>query len=289
MKITIDQNSGFCFGVQYAIDKAEDFLMNNGKLYCLGEIVHNDVEVERLTKMGLITIDFNFYKNLKNEVVMLRAHGEPPETYKTALENNLRIIDASCPIVLRLQLKIHEKYLELKPKNGQIVIFGKKGHAEVIGLMGQTSNQAIVVSNVDDLNQINFAKPVALFSQTTMSSEQYMIIVDEIKNRLQIDDFYFQDSLCKQVANRSKTLADFCKHNDLIIFLSGKNSSNGKMLFEFCKRNNPNCKFVSNIDQIEKSWFNNVESVGITSATSTPGWLIKQTKEFIETIEQLKQ
>jgi 4-hydroxy-3-methylbut-2-enyl diphosphate reductase len=284
MIIETDKNSGFCFGVVYAIQKAEEYLKNNNKLFCLGDIVHNDEEVKRLTNKGLQVIDFKKYKSLKNTNILIRAHGEPPETYKIAKQNNLNIIDASCPIVLRLQLQIRKTYLDLKKQNGQIIIYGKKNHAEVIGLAGQTNNEAIIVSDIADIEQIDFTRPVAIFSQTTKSASHYHKIVEAIRERMQNSSFFFQDSVCKQVANRDKEIRNFCKNKDIIIFISGKKSSNGKMLYEVCKSVNKNTKFVSEIAEIKNEWFNNVETVGISGATSTPAWLMDKVKEHILTI-----
>ncbi len=282
MNIEIDSNSGFCFGVVYAIEKAEKFLKKNENLICLGDIVHNDAEVKRLQSKGLKVVDNQQLNHLTNKTVMFRAHGEAPSSYKLALEKNLKVIDASCPIVLRLQISIKNKYEQIKEQGGQIVIFGKKGHAEVIGLAGQTENNAIIVSDESDIEKIDFTKPIAVFSQTTKSKDSYHKIIAKIKEKLQTDDFYFQDSVCKQVANRDKDLRVFCQDKDVIIFMSGKKSSNGKMLFEICKKINPNTKFISEIDELQQDWFSNVSKVGITGATSTPAWLMLDAKKYIE-------
>lgn len=284
MKINIDENSGFCFGVVYAVEKAESFLERNNPLFCLGDIVHNDLEIKRLHEKGLKTIDINYFKKLKNQTVLIRAHGEAPDTYKIANENNINLIDASCPIVLKLQIKIKKAFEQMKLKNGQVVIFGKKGHAEVVGLNGNTLNSAIIISSEDDLDQIDFLKPISLFSQTTKSATSYFKIIEKIKKRLITDDFTYLDSVCKQVSNRDKDLKLFCKNNDLIIFVSGVKSSNGKMLYDVCSSQNPYAKFISSTDEIKTEWFKNVNSVGITGATSTPSWLLVQTKQFIQKI-----
>lgn len=285
MTIEIDNNSGFCFGVVYAIDKAEKILEKENELYCLGDIVHNDVEVRRLEKKGLKIINYDQFKQLKNVKVLFRAHGEHPNSYKIANENNIQIIDASCPIVLRLQISIRKKYNEIKEKNGQIVIFGKKGHAEVIGLDGHTNDEAIIISSIEDLKLIDFTRPVYLFSQTTKSSLEYHKIIEEIKKQIKIKDFVFQDSVCRQVSNRDSDLKLFCKDKDLVIFMSGKKSSNGKMLYGICKSNNENTKFITEISEIKKKWFLNVEKVGISGATSTPAWLMEQAKKYIKKIK----
>jgi 4-hydroxy-3-methylbut-2-enyl diphosphate reductase len=282
MIIEIDINSGFCFGVVYAIEKAEMYLNSHQKLYCLGDIVHNDEEIKRLESLGLQIINYDKFKNINTEKVLFRAHGEHPNNYKIAFENNIDVIDASCPIVLRLQMNIRKKYLEIKDKNGQIVIFGKKGHAEVIALSGHACNQAIIVSNIDDLNLIDFNRPIAIFSQTTKSNFEYKKIVDEIKKRIKIDDFYFQDSVCKQVSNRDSDLRIFAKRHELVIFVSGKKSSNGKFLYDICSNENKNSFFISDETELKKEWFFNVNKVGITGATSTPMWLMEKIKSFIE-------
>jgi len=284
MKVNIDKNSGFCFGVVYAVEKAEEKLDKNKKLFCLGDIVHNDMEVERLNNRGLKIINFKKYESLKNETVLLRAHGEAPEIYKIAQKNNLNIIDASCPIVLKLQIKIKKALEEMQKKDGQVVIFGKKGHAEVIGLSGNANNQTIIISSINDLDLIDYTKPISLFSQTTKSSKTYHEIIEGIKLRLKNNDFTYLDSVCKQVANRDKDLKQFCKENELIIFMSGIKSSNGKMLYNVCLSENSNSKFITKVDEIKTEWFKGIKNVGITGATSTPTWLMKQAKNHIENL-----
>ena len=286
MNIEIDNNSGFCFGVVYAVKKAEEYLKYNQDLFCLGDIVHNDMEVLRLQKQGLKIIDYKTFEKLEDQKVLIRAHGEPPKTYEIAKKNNIKLIDASCPIVLRLQMNIRKTYEQMKKKNGQIIIFGKKGHAEVIGLAGHTNNEAIIVSSIEDLDIIDFSKPIAIFSQTTKSASEYHKIIAEIKKRKQTDDFFFQDSVCRQVSNRDKEIRKFCKNKDIIIFISGKKSSNGKMLFEVCKSVNSNTKFVSEISELNPLWFKNINSVGISGATSTPAWLMNKAKETICSFEK---
>ena len=288
MRIEIDPNSGFCFGVVYAVKKADEYLQENDSLYCLGDIVHNDEEVKRLEEKGLKIIDFDTFGKLKNSTVLLRAHGEPPETYEIARKNNIKLIDASCPIVLRLQMQIYNYYNKLKDKNGQIVIFGKPNHAEVIALNGHAENKAIIISSIDEIDKIDFDRPVALFSQTTKNSLQYREIIKEIEKRMKNDFFFYQESVCKQVANRHQYLYDFCKDKDLVIFISGKKSSNGQMLYQVCKNANKNCKFVSELDEIDPEWLKNAEYIGISGATSTPSWLIDQAKNMIENIAKEK-
>lgn len=287
MKIDIDKKSGFCFGVVYAIQIAEQELEKNKKLYCLGDIVHNNVEIERLQKKGLETIDYEKLKSLRDTKVLIRAHGEPPETYKIAFENNIQLIDASCPVVLRLQNKIKNE-AEILEDKGQLVIYGKIGHAEVNGLVGQTKNKAIVIESINDLDILDYSKPITLFSQTTKSSNGFYKVQNEIKRRIKLnkikDDFKINNTLCSQVSSRNKELITFSRQHEIIIFVSGKKSSNGKMLYEVCKNENQNTYFVSNIESLQKKWFKNVNLVGICGATSTPMWLMeeisKKIKEF---------
>lgn len=277
MNIEIDKYSGFCFGVVYAIQMAEEELEKTGKLYCLGDIVHNNVEVERLQSGGLVTIDHNEFKKLENCKVLIRAHGEPPGTYKIALQNNIELIDTSCPVVLKLQNKIKIGFDEIVKADGQIVIYGRDGHAEVNGLVGQTNSKGIVVSDLKDLDKIDFTKPVNIFSQTTQSTTGYYSIIDEIKKRYDDKNMVVTNyTICRQVANRDRQLYDFVKKHDIVIFVSGKKSSNGKMLYKVCKDKNPMTYFVSNTEEIDKNWFFDTRSVGICGATSTPWWLMEK-------------
>jgi len=288
MKIEIDENSGFCFGVVKAIEIAEKELEKDNTLYCLGDIVHNDAEVKRLENKGLITISNAEFKELKNTKVLLRAHGEPPETYKIAEENNIELIDASCPIVLNLQKKIDKAYIDFSSVEGQIVIFGKEGHAEVIGLLGHTDNRGIVISEENDLDKIDFSKPINIFSQTTKSRSSYQIIIEKIKERMIKErgndeiNFIINDSTCRAVSNRDVFLKEFAQKHDVIIFVSGRKSSNGKVLYEVCKKQNERSYFVSETDELKKEWFSYNSSVGICGATSTPTWLMKKVKIAIE-------
>ena len=281
MQVTIDKNSGYCFGVEFAIKMAEDEMENSDRLYCLGDIVHNDMEVKRLREKGLVVIDRDQLHELSNCKVLIRAHGEPPETYKTAIENNIELIDASCPVVLKLQHRVKNAFDKMEKENGQIVIYGKKGHAEVIGLTGQTLEKAIVVMEDSDLDKIDYNRPVTLFSQTTKSTDKFYQINDILtQNGIAVNT---NDTICRQVSNRDKELRDFAAKFDKIVFVSGTKSSNGKVLYNVCKEKNPNTYFVSNPEQIEESWFNPNESVGICGATSTPMWLMEQVKERILT------
>ena len=287
MKIEIDKNSGFCFGVVYAIENAERELEKSGKLFCLGDIVHNGVEVKRLSDKGLVTIDHEQFKKLKDTKVLIRAHGEPPETYKTALKNNIELIDASCPVVLRLQNNVKKGTNIIEKKGGQTVIFGKKGHAEVNGLIGQTNGNGIVITTEEDLELIDFTRPVNIFSQTTKSPVKYQVLIDEIKIRLQKNgldldqDLITNNTMCGQVSHRDLELPGFAKKHNVIIFVSGKKSSNGKMLYEVCKKANPETHFISDVDELDSKWFQNVDSVGICGATSTPNWLMEKVSKEI--------
>jgi len=272
LNVNIDQHSGFCFGVVYAIEMAEGILDEQGYLYCLGDIVHNDEEVNRLTKRGLKIIDHDEFIQLKGEKVMIRAHGEPPSTYQTALNNNITLIDASCPVVLKLQNRVKNSY----DKAENIYIYGKHGHAEVKGLLGQTSNNAVVFQDISELDIASMPKNITLYSQTTKSTDKFY----EINQMLQDNGISVNahDTICRQVSNRDKELRDFASKFDQIIFVSGTKSSNGKVLYQVCKNTNPNTHFVSNVDQLDKSWFNANETIGICGATSTPMWLMEEVK-----------
>lgn len=289
MVVTVDDRSGFCFGVTNAIGKAEEILDTENQLLCLGEIVHNDVEVNRLTTKGLTTINHEDLKGLSNRKVLFRAHGEPPSTYEIAKANGLEVIDASCPVVLKLQQRIKKSYMELLPVNGQIVIFGKKGHAEVNGLVGQTDNTAIVVEGLNDLDAIDFSRPIRLYSQTTKSIEGFKALKAEIEKRCTakvegIEPFKAYDTICRQVANRQPQLMEFSRNNDVIIFVSGKKSSNGKVLFETCMSQNKRTFMVEDESEIDATWFENANSVGVCGATSTPRWLMERVAQHIRDI-----
>ncbi|MCL2329605.1 MAG: 4-hydroxy-3-methylbut-2-enyl diphosphate reductase [Bacteroidetes bacterium] len=278
--IEIDKQSGFCNGVVRAIDKAEQELATSSGLYCLGDIVHNSQEVERLRRIGLQTIDNKQFRELKDVKVLLRAHGEPPETYKIAEQNRITVIDASCRVVLALQQKIknaHENF-----PNAQIVIFGKSGHAEVLGLEGQINYNAIIVENEDDLDKIDFSRQIFLFSQTTMSLDGFEKIVAEIQKRLQKGvNFRYYDTICRQVANRIPEIRKFAQKFDLVIFVGGQKSSNGKVLFDVCRSVNKNTLFVSSVEDIDFEQIKQAKSIGICGATSTPVWLMEKVKSAI--------
>ncbi len=291
MNVTIDKNSGYCFGVEFAIQMAEDELSDSKTLYCLGDIVHNSMEVERLHEKGLRIITHEELKDLHDCKVLIRAHGEPPETYELALKNNIELIDASCPVVLKLQNRVQQAFTKVEKEEGQMVIYGQKGHAEVIGLIGQTHDRAIVVTAEEDLDQVDFTKPISFFSQTTKSTAGFYkmkALIEErmraVKPELTDNDFDANDSICRQVSNREPQLQRFSQQHDVIVFVSGKKSSNGKALYGVCKNFNDKSYFVENEKELDLAWFKDVNSVGIAGATSTPMWLMEQVKEVIEKI-----
>ena len=275
LKVEIDEHSGFCFGVVFAIKMAEDILDESDTLYCLGDIVHNDEEVSRLKAKGLQIINHEEFKKLKNQKVLIRAHGEPPETYKLALENNIELIDASCPVVLKLQNRVREAFND----DEKIMIYGKHGHAEVKGLVGQTNGEAIVVETFEDLEKFELPKKIQLFSQTTKRTKNLYALKSNLESRgIEVD---FNDTLCRQVSNRDIQLREFAKGFDKIVFVAGIKSSNGKVLYDVCKENNPNTFFVSSKNELKTDWFNENESVGICGATSTPQWQMQEVKDAI--------
>jgi 4-hydroxy-3-methylbut-2-enyl diphosphate reductase len=275
--VEIDQDSGFCFGVVNAIKSVEKELLEDKELYCLGDIVHNSQEVARLQKKGLITINHADLKNIRDRKVLLRAHGEPPSTYKMAERNNIRIIDATCPVVLQLQKKIQRHYRNLDMTTSLIVILGKIGHAEVNGLVGQTEGKAIVIERKEDLDKLDFDKNIYLFSQTTMSLGDFKEIVKEIESRIKENVIFRSfDTICRQVANRIPNIKKFAMRHDLVLFVAGEKSSNGKVLLGECRKANPNTYLISHPDEINPEWLKDVESVGICGATSTPKWLMEE-------------
>lgn len=286
MIIEIDNGSGFCFGVTTAIHKAEEELDKTGHLFCLGDIVHNSNEVERLKHKGLETITHEQLQQLHDVKVLLRAHGEPPETYEIARRNNIEIIDATCPVVLKLQQRIRKSYNESKDEeHPQIVIYGKRGHAEVNGLVGQTEGTAIVIESIAEIERIDFNRDIYLYSQTTKSLQEFLAIVKEIEKRIG-DGVVFQsfDTICRSVANRIPQITAFAKRHELVLFVCGSKSSNGRILFTECLKANPNSHLISNESDIDKQWLEGINSVGICGATSTPRWLMAQVKEQIEMI-----
>jgi len=291
MKVEIDKHSGFCFGVQNAVEIAEKSLAAGEKVFSLGPIVHNDKEVERLSSLGLESIDHEQFSRLKDCKVLIRAHGEPPETYAAAAKNNLFIIEATCPIVKRLQSRIRDAWLAGKVNNGQIVIFGKPGHAEVIGLLGQINNEGILVSEPSDIDRIDISKPVYLFAQTTMGLKAYNTFADLIRKKMEQNGIavtgnmlHVNRTICGQVSNREPHLKEFAGKHETIIFVSGRESSNGRMLYSVCKSINPDTHFVSSPEEIDHSWFKGKKSVGICGATSTPKWLIEKIRDIISNL-----
>lgn len=290
-KIEIDAKSGFCFGVINAIKKAEEALEVQKKLYCLGDIVHNGAEVERLEGKGLITISQEEFRELKDCTVLLRAHGEPPETYEIAKQNNITIIDATCPVVLHLQKKIKQGYESQKEQGGQVLLFGKQGHAETIGLQGQTGNNAIIIESIEDLDKVNLSKPTELFSQTTKSLHEFVELQEKIREKKQAISseeisFVSHDTVCRQVSNRELDLKKFAWRFEAILFASGKKSSNGKVLYSICKQENPNTFFVSNVDDVKQLDLSQFRSIGICGATSTPKWLMEDIANYIRELSK---
>ena len=289
LNIEIDNGSGFCFGVTTAIQKAEEELAKGSRLYCLGDIVHNGMECERLREMGLITINHDDLSELHDVKVLLRAHGEPPETYELAHRNNIEIIDATCPVVLQLQKRIKKQYdanSQQPIANSQIVIFGKKGHAEVLGLVGQTHSNAIVIENFDEVKKLDFSRDIYLYSQTTKSLDEFHRIIEYIQQHIQpTATFQSFDTICRSVANRMPNISQFATRHDLILFVCGRKSSNGKVLYNECLRVNPNTHLIEGPDEIDRQWLADINTVGICGATSTPKWLMEQCRDAILKME----
>ena len=294
MVIEIDNGSGFCFGVTTAIKKAEEELAKGTTLYCLGDIVHNGMECERLRNMGLITINHDEMRQLHNVKVLLRAHGEPPETYELARRNNIEIIDATCPVVLQLQKRIKTQFDESRnvesgmrnENTPQIVIFGKKGHAEVLGLVGQTQSNAIVIESFDEVTKLDFSRDIYLYSQTTKSLDEFHRIIDYIQSHITSGaTFKSFDTICRSVANRMPNISQFATKHDLILFVCGRKSSNGKVLFNECLRVNPNSHLIEDPQEILPEWLENIKTVGICGATSTPRWLMEQCRDAIQKMQ----
>lgn len=281
--IEIDKGSGFCFGVTTAIKKAEEELRKGSPLYCLGDIVHNGRECERLKQMGLITINHDEFRQLHNVKVLLRAHGEPPETYEVARQNNIEIIDATCPVVLQLQKRIKKEYDLPNKREKQIVIYGKNGHAEVLGLVGQTEGNAIVIESLEEAKQLDFSKDIRLYSQTTKSLDEFRQITAYIQQHIAPDaTFESFDTICRQVANRMPNIREFAKQHDLVFFVSGKKSSNGKILFNECKKSNPNSYLIDDPSEIDFNLLKQAHTIGICGATSTPKWLMEACRNALE-------
>ncbi len=286
VSIEIDKKSGFCFGVINAIKHAEEELEKDKDLFCLGDIVHNSDEVKRLETKGMQTINYDQLKNMEGKRVLFRAHGEPPTVYSWAKERNIELVDATCPVVVRLQKKIRKMYLQIKPEGGQIVIYGKKGHAEVNGLVGQTEGEAIVIQHPEDVEQIDFHKPIALFSQTTQPLVGYQELAKNLKERIDEGQFfYFQDTICRQVSNRMPHIQEFAQKYEQVFFVAGKKSSNGKVLYTNCKEANPRTVFVSSASEIELEMLEpRPRTIGICGATSTPMWQMEEVAERLEAI-----
>ena len=275
VQVEIDQHSGFCFGVVFAIQMAEDILNDEGHLYCLGDIVHNDEEVARLQAKGLEIIDHEKFKTLSKAKVLIRAHGEPPETYQLALNNQIELVDASCPVVLKLQNRVREAANDQE----QIIIYGKHGPAEVKGLLGQTGGNAIVIEKFEELDNYTLPNKVQLYSQTTKRTKNLYALKQLLEDKgIQVD---FNDTLCRQVSNRDIQLRDFAQKFDVVVFVAGVKSSNGKVLYDVCKDNNPRTHFISHENELDKAWFNTGENIGICGATSTPQWQMEKVQSAI--------
>ncbi|HKK82528.1 MAG TPA: 4-hydroxy-3-methylbut-2-enyl diphosphate reductase, partial [Prolixibacteraceae bacterium] len=274
MHIEIDNKSGFCFGVQNAINKVEEHISDGKKVNCLGDIVHNHEEISRLTQKGMDTIHLENLDTTQNSTVLVRSHGEPPSTFNKLNNNNNKIIDATCPVVSKLQNRIKLSFNNIKEKDGQLVIFGKKQHPEIIGLNGQTQNQSIIITTKEDLKNIDFNRPIEVYSQTTMPVDDFRNMISEIESRAK-SEIIIHDTICRQVSGRVPHLRKFVKKFDIVIFVSGKKSSNGKLLFEVCKSQNPNTYFISSPEEMKTEWIKNAKEIGICGATSTPLWLME--------------
>lgn len=287
MRIVIDDNSGFCFGVVRAISEAEASLKRCGEVYSLGDIVHNRVEVQRLETLGLSSVTHADMESLAGRTLLVRAHGEPPHTYRRAKELGIEIIDATCPVVARLQRRVREAYAYMSSVGGRVVLLGKRGHAEVIGLTGQVNDDVTVVERLEDIDSLDFSHPIHLLSQTTQSIELFNTLADTIRERMDEGvEFIVTDTICRRVAGREPLLADFSKSVDLVLFVCGKKSSNGKVLSEVCRKANPRCYNIEEPSEIEPEWLAGVESIGICGATSTPRWLMEQVAERVTALCQ---
>lgn len=285
MRVLIDDNSGFCFGVVRAIGEAESALANLGKVYSLGDIVHNRIEVQRLERMGLYTIAHEQMATLGEATLLIRAHGEPPRTYERANELGLRIIDATCPVVARLQRRVREAYEKMQCVGGQVVLLGKRGHAEVVGLTGQVMDDVMVVEGEGDLDMLDFSRPIYFLSQTTQSIELFHRLGDEIRRRAKnSDDVILDDTICRRVAGREHNLTEFARSVDVVIFVAGRKSSNGRVLYDVCRKANERCYNIEEASELDRSWFEGVGSVGICGATSTPRWLMEDVAKVVEAL-----
>lgn len=284
MEVIIDDNSGFCFGVVRAIGEAESALHSVGDVYCLGDIVHNRVEVQRLEKLGLHTVSHKDMADLGGRTLLIRAHGEPPRTYNRAEELDITIIDATCPVVARLQRRVSEAYNKMQEVGGSVVLLGKRGHAEVIGLTGQVNDDVVVIEGEADLNLIDFSRPIYFLSQTTQSIGLFNQLAQEIKSRAKGVEVTIDDTICRRVAGRESLLADFARSVDVVIFVCGRKSSNGRVLYEVCRSANPNCYNIEEGSELERDWFIGIERVGICGATSTPRWLMEEVAEVVKSL-----
>lgn len=282
--IEIDAHAGFCFGVNLAIKKAEEQLSSNETLFSLGEIVHNEAEVRRLEQLGMKNVEDPDFTEIGSAPLLIRTHGVPPSVYKDLEQREIRIVDATCPVVLKLQKRIGESYARMESQNGQVVIFGKKKHAETVGLCGQTNFEALVIESVEELTKIDWSRPFELFSQTTMPLEQFQLLKDKIRNHPKYNGQPLNDTICRQVANRAPFIAQFVHDFDVVFFVSGKDSSNGKYLFSVCQANNPNSYFVSSPEEITLQQIGMAQRIGITGATSTPLWLMEQARESVKSL-----
>lgn len=282
MNVIIDDNSGFCFGVVRAIGEAESALQSVGEVYCLGDIVHNRVEVQRLEQLGLHTVSHEDMERLGGRTLLIRAHGEPPRTYRKAEELGITIIDATCPVVARLQRRVSEAYSKMQEVGGSVVLLGKRGHAEVIGLTGQVHDDVTVIEGEADLNLIDFSRPIYFLSQTTQSIGLFNQLAEEIKSRAEGVEVTIDDTICRRVAGREALLADFSRSVDVVVFVCGRKSSNGRVLYEVCRSANPRCYNIEEGSELESAWFEGTERVGICGATSTPRWLMEQVAEEVK-------
>lgn len=281
MIIEIDRKSGFCFGVTNAVSKAEEMLKTEGELYSLGNIVHNESEVRRLHELGLKTINHDEFYQLRNCKVLIRAHGEPPETYEYARKNNISLIDATCPVVLKLQQRVKKAAEEMREADGQLVIFGHQGHAEVTGLAGQANHEVLIIDHPEDVQKLDPSRPVTVFSQTTKSVDDFNLLIRNMKNWSDDGLIKAHDTICRQVSNRIPHLQQFAIRFDIIVFVGGQHSSNARVLFEACKKVNQNSFFVSSPEDLKQNWFHKAETVGVCGATSTPQWLMEKLADRI--------
>ena len=287
MRVVIDDNSGFCFGVVRAIGEAESALQSRGEVYCLGDIVHNRVEVQRLQKLGLSTISHEDISSLSGRTMLIRAHGEPPATYHLAEESGVEIIDATCPVVARLQRRVREAYAQMEGVGGRVVLLGKRGHAEVVGLIGQVGDDVVVVESDEELEGLDYSRPIYFLSQTTQSIELFNRMAQRIAGSMAEGvECIVDDTICRRVAGREANLAEFSQSVDVVLFVCGRKSSNGRVLSEVCRRANTRCYNIEEASEIEPEWFDGAQSVGICGATSTPRWLMEEVASYVNNLEK---